>query len=81
MTEKRVVNLCCGHAACQRQVAEAMARHKEYEKLYAQAEILFLIALWTEQPEEPTGTYGWISSSDLRTRAIALQTEADVFYK
>lgn len=53
----------------------------EREKLYAQAEILTDVAAWTEQLDEPTGTFGWISASDLRMRAIALQTEADVFHR
>lgn len=53
----------------------------EYERLHAQAEILLVVAAWSEQPDEPTGTYGWVSSSDLKMRAAALRTEADVFYR
>ena len=42
-----------------------------------QAEILDEVAQWSEQPEEPTGWWGLLSSHDLRVCAAALRLEAD----
>jgi hypothetical protein len=52
----------------------------EYERLHAQAEILEKVLAWCVQPDVPTGRLGWVSATDLRMRAIALRTEADVMH-
>lgn len=52
-----------------------------YIKMMAQAEILEVVAAWADQPDEPTGQRGMLTSQDLRMRAIALRVQADVLGK
>lgn len=44
----------------------------------AQADALEATARWADQPDEPTGARGLLTSHDLQMRAIALRTQADV---
>lgn len=52
----------------------------EYEKLSAQAEILEETARWSMQPDQPTHVAGFVSASELRLRAAALRSVAEVLY-
>lgn len=51
----------------------------EAEKMRAGAEALDDAARWSEQPDMPSGVFGFVSANDLRMRAAAMRAVADEY--